>query len=83
MSLWKVHVELSDDPASASFDVIVNANTKLGAKRLGVKAAKSAYYNEAGGWASNPVVSDEYPTEAEPYELPRKGVVAVTGGIHR
>ena len=81
MSLWRVHVELTDDPATASYDVTVVARTARGAKRMAVNAAKSAYYIEAGGWALAPTLSTEYPPEVDPYTLPKSGIVAVSGGI--
>jgi len=82
MTLWKAEVYIEDDPASFSASVLVAAETKKKATEIAKKAAKSAYFNRAMGWA----ISDQTKIvdfSIAKYELPEGGVVMVSGDYDR
>lgn len=80
MPLYAAHIELNDDPAWFSADVLVVAEDRKKALKLAKKAAIESYNDQAGGWSSKPKVEGAVARE---YTLPKNGVALVSGRYSR
>ena len=81
MHLWRLRVEITDDPASAEYIVLVVATDGAEARPLAREAAIATYRDNAGGWSHSPKAQVMH---AETILIPEEpAVLAVSGGLTR
>jgi hypothetical protein len=82
VTLYRVSVDIEDEPAHFSASVLVVADAKWKALSIGKAAAREAYFGQANGWA---IAKQTRITYAAAHELvlPDVGMVMVSGEYTR
>ena len=80
MTLYWVEIEIDDDPASFAASVLVVADDRKQALAVGKEKAIGNYNDKAGGWSSTPKITH---ATASKYDLPKQGVVIISGDYQR